>query len=196
MTSEKPVIVLMHGYGSHEHDLVPVAEMIAPDLEVLSLRAPIELSNGGAAWFQLLDEHEDARLAEIDTAVAGVWKRIDEHFGEHRKVIAIGFSQGGLMASQLLRTKPERVAATIIFAGIVSPAEYPADALLAEQKPEVFYGKGDEDVLLENIRWFPGTISKLESIARVDKHFYPGLAHSLNEKEISDAREYLKRILG
>ena len=195
MTSEQPAIVLMHGYGSNEHDLVPIAEMLAPDLEVLSLRAPIELPWGGAAWFQLLDENEDARLAEIDVAVAGAWEKIDARFGSDRKVVAIGFSQGGLMASQLLRTRPERVAATVIFAGIVSPAQYPADALLAEQKPEIFYGKGDEDQLLENIRWFPGTISKLESIAQVDKHFYPGLAHQLNEQEIADARAYLQRML-
>lgn len=54
-------------------------------------------------------------------------------------------SQGGLMASQLLRTRPQRVVAPVILSGFVLGASQPADDRLAESRPPVFWGRGDQD---------------------------------------------------
>ena len=54
---------------------------------------------------------------------------------------AVGFSQGGLMATQLLRTRPGRVAATVVLSGFVQAAPQPADEQLAAERPAVFWGR-------------------------------------------------------
>ena len=49
-----PLIVLLHGYGSHEGDLFGLSPRLPLGASVASLRAPLE-ENGGNAWFKLMD---------------------------------------------------------------------------------------------------------------------------------------------
>src|ERR671933_1297952 len=46
-------LVLLHGFGADEHDLLPLAEELDPRFRVISLQAPIALDFGGRAWFNL-----------------------------------------------------------------------------------------------------------------------------------------------
>jgi phospholipase/carboxylesterase len=48
-----PVIILMHGIGSNEKDLFSYATLLPDSFLVISLRAPIKLSNDSYAWYQL-----------------------------------------------------------------------------------------------------------------------------------------------
>src|SRR5437879_11872499 len=46
-------LVLLHGFGADEHDLLPIGHELDPRLRVVSLQAPIALDFGGRAWFNL-----------------------------------------------------------------------------------------------------------------------------------------------
>ena len=46
-------LVLFHGFGADEHDLLPIGHELDPRLRVVSLQAPIALDFGGRAWFNL-----------------------------------------------------------------------------------------------------------------------------------------------
>ena len=50
---ESPVLLLLHGYGSNEEDLVGLAPHLNPNLVSVSVRAPHELPFGGFAWFNI-----------------------------------------------------------------------------------------------------------------------------------------------
>ncbi|MEK8225152.1 hypothetical protein NKG05_01970 [Oerskovia sp. M15] len=50
-------------------------------------------------------------------------------------VVPVGFSQGGLMVTQLLRTAPERFAAGVVLSGFVLDGPLPGDEALAERRP-------------------------------------------------------------
>ena len=124
------VLVFLHGFGSNEHDLASLAEPLGLQLPWASLRAPLELGHGGAAWFQITTPGvPDA--APVEAATAAIWAWIDANADASTKIIPVGFSQGGLMASQLLRTRPERVLATTILGGFVLGGTQPADEIIA-----------------------------------------------------------------
>ncbi len=111
--------------------------MLAPALPWAALRAPLGVAPGGYAWFPpiALGDRDPAR------AIDAAWQWIDAHLTLDATVAVVGFSQGGLMAAQLLRTRPERVAATVVLSGFVQAAPQPADEQLAAQCPAVFWGR-------------------------------------------------------
>src|SRR5918911_2974181 len=48
-----PLLILLHGYGSNEHDLFGLAPYLDPRFLIVSARAPYTLMPGGYAWFEL-----------------------------------------------------------------------------------------------------------------------------------------------
>ena len=112
--------------------------MLAPALPWAALRAPLGVAPGGYAWFPpvALGDRDPGRATDA------AWQWIDANLTPDAKVAAVGFSQGGLMATQLLRTRPERVAATVVLSGFVQAAPQPADEQLTARRPAVFWGRG------------------------------------------------------
>ena len=50
-STKPPLLVLLHGYGSNEHDLLELARHMDPRFRVVSFRAPLELAPSSNAWF-------------------------------------------------------------------------------------------------------------------------------------------------
>ncbi|SEI84079.1 alpha/beta hydrolase [Demequina mangrovi] len=189
-TSESPTVaVLLHGFGSHEHDLAGLAGWLPTGLPWASLRAPLEMGYGGAAWFPLSPDGGMDQAA-IAAATDAVWAWVDAHLGADARIVPVGFSQGGLMALQLLRTRPARVLAPVVLAGFVPHEGQAADEVLAASRPAVFWGRGDADPVI-----WPDAIARtrgfLDSHATVEAHVYPGLGHSITEEEMEDVRTFL-----
>ncbi|MBM7820981.1 phospholipase/carboxylesterase [Cellulosimicrobium cellulans] len=187
-----PAVVLLHGFGSHEHDLAGLGPHLGPPW--VSLRAPLALPHGGFAWFPIVTPG-DPEPEPVARATEAVWAWVDAELGPERQVAPVGFSQGGLMATQLLRTRPERVAATVVLGGFVQAAEQPADAVLAASRPPVFWGRGADDRVIaphaidRTAAWLPGRSTLVERV-------YPGLAHGIDARELADVRAFLGDALG
>lgn len=193
--SSAPVVaVLLHGYGSNEHDLTGLVGPLALGMPWVSLRAPLEMGHGGAAWFEITTPG-NPDPEPIARATDAVWDWIDEHVPAEARIVPIGFSQGGFMASQLLRTRPERVVAPVILAGFVLSAPQPGDEVLAATKPAVFWGRGLEDRVIaapavaRAAAWLPLHTTLTERT-------YPGLAHGIDQAEIDDVRTFLGEHVG
>ena len=188
-TVSGPVALYLHGFGSNEQDLAGLAPLTTPDLPWAALRAPLTQEPGSYAWFQITtpgnpDPEPVAAATEL------VWEWIDHNLSDDASIIAIGFSQGGLMATQLLRTRPERVSATVILGGFVQGADQPGDTTLAATRPPVFWGRGEQDRVIAPIA-INRTLSWLPDHATPDIRTYPGLAHGVNQNEINDVRAFL-----
>ncbi len=186
------IALYLHGFGSNEQDLAGLAPLTTPDLPWASLRAPLTNGPGAYAWFQITtpgnpDPEPVAAATEL------VWQWIDHNLSADASIIAIGFSQGGLMATQLLRTRPERVSATVILGGFVQGAEQPGDGTLAATRPQVFWGRGEQDRVIAPIA-IDRTLSWLPEHSTPDIRTYPGLAHGVNQSEIDDVRAFLAGI--
>jgi phospholipase/carboxylesterase len=192
--SAPAVVLFLHGYGSNERDLAGLAPALGLALPWASLRAPIELGGGAAAWFTITTPgNPDAEpvVAGTDT----IWAWVDAQLDPSTRIIPVGFSQGGLMASQLLRTRPDRVLATVVLGGFVLGAEQPADEQLRANRPALFWGRGAEDRVIgqpaieRTSEFLPRHTSLIERV-------YPGLAHGISPDEIDDVRNFIATAAG
>ena len=138
------IVLLLHGFGSNERDLPGIFASLGVDAPMASVRAPLDMGYGGARMVPLDAELRITR-EPVENATTILWQWIDENVAPQTKIIAVGFSQGGCMATQLLRTRPERIADTVILSGFVLDAPQRADARLAEERPAVFWGRGTAD---------------------------------------------------
>lgn len=183
-----PVTLLLHGYGSHEQDLPPIMEWLGLSTHWVSPQAPIALPNGGFAWAPItVPGNPDPD--DTATATDELWRWLDAHLPT-APIIAIGFSQGGFMVSQLLRSRPNRIARAAMLAGFVAGTPQPADPDLVASKPTVFWSHGTADTVI-----VPAAVERtsafLHSHTDVIDKAYPGLGHSIDERVLSDLREYL-----
>ncbi|WP_411720168.1 alpha/beta hydrolase [Mycetocola sp.] len=189
IASGPAVAVLLHGYGSNERDLAGLAPALRLALPWVSLRAPIALGHGGAAWFTITTPG-DPDAEPVVEATDAIWTWIDSHVHPDTKVVPIGFSQGGLMASQLLRTRPERVVAPVILGGFVLGAPQPGDDQLTGNRPAVFWGRGAEDRVI-TVPAIDRTAEFLLGHSSLLERVYPGLAHGISTAELDDVRNFL-----
>lgn len=100
----KPTFLLLHGTGGTENDLLPLANLIDPDANVLSVRGNVS-ENGMPRFFRRLAEgvfdEEDLifRTKEL-------YDFLDEAAGKYQfdrsNVVAVGYSNGANIAASLL----------------------------------------------------------------------------------------------
>ena len=99
------------------------------------------------------------------------------------------------MATQLLRTRPERVASTVVLSGFVQAAPQSGDELAFETRPAVFWGRGSDDRVIT-----PAAIDRtsrwLQAHSTVAENVYPGLAHGISAEEMADVCTFLGEQLG
>src|SRR3989449_11752671 len=111
-----PILLLLHGTGGNEQDLLSLAEILAPDAGVLSPRGQV-LERGMPRFFRRLSEGvfdlDDLRqrthaLADFVAAAAATYRFDPSH------VTAVGFSNGANIASSMLLLRPEALDAAVL----------------------------------------------------------------------------------
>lgn len=205
----RPLLVLLHGYGSHEGDLFGLSPQLPLQPVIASVRAPLR-AGSGYAWFPFSTEEAPAAGIADDAAHALIeW--LDTTTST--SVGLLGFSQGGAMALQLLRHAPTRFAYAVMLAGfaIDEGAEVDGDAArssggpatgggsirdahLAAERPPVFWGRGTADQVIpaalvaHTQRWLPAHSTLTERI-------YEDLAHGVSTAEVGDVNEFIRHQL-
>ncbi|GAA1640169.1 alpha/beta hydrolase [Actinoplanes couchii] len=141
-----PLVVLLHGRGSHEQEILGLAGHLPADCAYAAVRAPIA-EGGGFAWFanrgigrpvpESLRANVDWFRAWLDTAApAG------------RPVVLIGFSGGAAFAGGLLLDDPQRWAgAAILYGTLPFDAGVPTGPGRLDGVP-VFVAQGDHDTVI------------------------------------------------
>jgi len=185
----RPLLVLLHGYGSHEGDLFAMAPGLPLEPVIASLRAPIPES-GGFSWFPIdLSGSGIQDVSKVDDAANAVLDWLDSQ--QFTSVSLLGFSQGAAMALQLLRLAPERFRSAVALSGFVASAEHPGDAALTSIRPPVFWGRGTDDPVIPTAA-IARTEVWLADHARAESHIYEGLAHSISTDELNDLVSFLQ----
>lgn len=152
-------VVLLHGVGGNETNLVEFASAIDPDTLVIFPRGPLQLGAQQFAWFQVrftaagpsivAEEAERSREALIHF-VAKLQLR---HGIAAQNTVMAGFSQGGIMSAGVALTAPESVAGFAVLSGRILPELEPrlaSQQRLAHLKG--FIGHGELDSKLP-VQW-------------------------------------------
>jgi len=186
------MLLVLHGRGADEHDLLPLAEALALPDRVVALRGPVAWE-GGRAWAERTAGDDGG--ASLDEATAALLDWLDREAAAGRaatRIRLLGFSQGGAVALQLLRRAPERFAALVLLSGFLAAGEGPGDEELARLRPPVLWGRGAIDPVI------PGsavdhTREWLEQHATLDERVYPMLGHGVAAAALADVAAFLRR---
>ena len=188
----RPLLVLLHGFGSHEGDLFDLSPGLPLEPVIASLRAPLTAGPGNA-WFPLT---ADTPLDELEGLADAAAQAILDWLDTTRStsVGILGFSQGGAVALQLLRLAPERFAYAVVLAGFVVGANHPGDARLAELKPPVFWGRGTADTRIPTpaVDW---TAVWLPEHTDATIRIYEDLGHGISPDELKDFVAFMREHL-
>ncbi len=184
---QRPLVLLLHGLGSHERDLVGLVPYLPSAFEYVSLRG-IHPHGQGFAWFESPLDPERPEALEASAAAVERWMA-----AQSAPVAgAVGFSQGGLLALHLLRRDARALDFVVNLSGWPFPAPLPGDAALAEVRPPALWGHGGLDPLFEPadedaVREFMSAHTRLEEERR------PHLGHAVDELEIRALARFLQR---
>lgn len=186
--AERPLLVLLHGVGSHEGDLFSLSPRLPLHPVIASLRAPTRHGQGWS-WFDL-GTPGNPNLGGVDAAARGVLGWLDALPLQPPSIGLLGFSQGAAVAMQALRHAPARFSYGVLLSGFIAPGTAPGDDELARRRPPVFWGRGTADAMIPNAA-VERTAEWLESHTTLEAHIYEGLAHAVSPVELADLTAFL-----
>ncbi|HME88313.1 MAG TPA: alpha/beta hydrolase [Chthoniobacterales bacterium] len=187
-------LLLLHGTGGNERDLISLGRELDPDASLLSPRGKV-LENGMPRFFRRLAEgvfdlddlqRRTHELADLVIAAAEFYK-ID-----NKQIVAVGYSNGANIAASILLLRPEILSAAILFRAVVP--------LVPETQPNlssthVFIGAGARDPIVAGSE--TKRLAELLRSAGADvtiRFFQSG--HGLTRDDIDLAREWLIKSVG
>jgi phospholipase/carboxylesterase len=185
-------LLLLHGTGGNEHDLIPLARHLDSDAALLSPRGKV-LENGMPRFFRRLAEgvfdlqdlqQRTHELADFIVAAA------QEYGRDTAKIAAVGFSNGANIAASVLLLRPEILRAAILFRAMVPlvPSDLPQ-----LKDTHVLICAGNQDPIVS-----ASESERLATLLRrcgadVDLHFV-NAGHGLTDLDVQYASGWLQEI--
>jgi phospholipase/carboxylesterase len=126
-TPRPPLLVLLHGIGADERDLLPLAAALDPRLLCVSVRGPYEATPLGYAWYAVdwSTSPPRADLAQAEESRAALCALVPELSARHgtdpARTFLFGFSQGAAMALAVALIRPDLVRGAVLHSGRVLP---------------------------------------------------------------------------
>src|SRR5947208_14853231 len=145
--SSSRTLLLLHGTGGNERDLIPLGRALDPNASLLGPRGKV-LENGMPRFFRRLTEgvfdledlkHRAKELADFVAAAA-------QHYGfASDNVVAVGYSNGANIAAGVLLLRPEILRGAILFRAMVPLVP---DNLPDLSSVRVWIGAGNQDPII------------------------------------------------
>ncbi|SCB47581.1 phospholipase/carboxylesterase [Bradyrhizobium yuanmingense] len=184
-----PPLLLLHGTGGDENDLLGLGQMISPGSALLSPRGRV-LEHGMPRFFRRLaegvfDEEDVRRRAnELGDFVAEARQR----YGIAAP-IAVGFSNGANIAAALLLLQPDVLAGAILLRAMV-PLSDPPKAALDGKPVMLLSSQADPIVPAGNSARLAALLS--DAGARVDHKVLPA-GHQLSQADVTLSRDWISK---
>jgi predicted esterase len=176
-------LLLLHGTGGDEHDLVGLGRQLAPNAALLSPRGQV-LENGMPRFFRRLAVGQldiPDLLARTDQLARFIAEAATAYGRDRNKVVAVGLSNGANIAASLLLRHPD----TLRAAGLLRP--------MLPYEPEQIPELAGTDVLIEAGERDPYSpseqVTRLTEILRaggaeVTTTVEPGAGHGLTQDDL------------
>jgi len=182
-------LLLLHGTGGNEQDLIPLGEALLPGAAILSVRGKV-LERGMPRFFRRFAEgvfdEEDLKfrtleLAQfIDAASRQYW------FGAN--IIAVGYSNGANIAASMMLMCPPVLAGAVLFRAMVPFVPEASPDLTGKQ---VFLAGGRQDHIVPQA----STVKLAEMLetagAAVSLYWHDG-GHELGQDDIAAAGRWME----
>jgi phospholipase/carboxylesterase len=195
--SPYPTLILLHGRGANEDDLLGLVPHLDPRLFVISVRAPFAFPYGGWTWYDIL-EVGSPHPPQFDESYHSLVQFLgDVQRGypvDPNAIFLLGFSMGAVMSFALSLTRPEEIAGVVAHSGYVpeqSSLSFARDKL---QRTSFFVAHGEHDPVIPV--QFGRRAHELLTAAGTDVTYreYP-IAHQISEASLSDLAGWLRQRL-
>ncbi|WP_271572251.1 alpha/beta hydrolase [Bradyrhizobium sp. CCBAU 11386] len=186
-------LLMLHGSSGSERDMVPLAGRLAPASMAVALRGTVPWEGGFAFFRRFEDRSIDERdlLARADL-LAGDVVRIGMSYRFPRPPVAIGFSNGAIMAAALVMLYPRCLSGAVLLRPL-SPFAVDPDTRLPSVPALLIDGDDDERRLRGDGARLAQRLARMG--ADVTHHLLP-TGHGITEDDIGLTREWLKPLLG
>lgn len=184
---EAPPILLLHGTGGDENDLLPLGQAMAPGAPLLSVRGKV-LEHGMPRFFRRLAEgvfDEDdvrRRAGELSDFVAAARGR----YGIAAPV-ALGYSNGANIAAAVLLLRPQVLAGAILLRAMV-PLSQPPQADLTGNPVLIVSGQRDPIIPANNAAKLAAQLA--DAGANVEHRVLP-VGHQLSQADLTIGKEWM-----
>lgn len=189
----KTTLVLLHGTGGNEEDLIPLGQFLTPDAAILGIRGKV-LEGAAPRFFRRLSEgvfdeedlifrtHELARFIEEASQMYSL---------NPERLVAVGYSNGANIAASLLLLEPTILSAAVLFRSMV-PLE-----------PKKLPNLNGKHVLMQSGRLDPiVTASQSERLFELLKQAgaeitlnWQNTGHGLTNPEFAMAQTWLEKLM-
>ena len=188
-----PGLILLHGRGSDEDDLLGLAPYLDPRLLVVSVRAPFQFPMGGYTWYSM-EEVGNPELSELTESHHRVLQFVEDmpamYPVDPEQLFLLGFSMGSVMSLAAALTRPAKIRGIVAHSGYVP--EYPSLPFDWEHSAHCrfFVAHGVEDPVIPI--QFGRRAKALLSEKGVDLTYreYP-IAHHVSEESLSEIARWL-----
>jgi phospholipase/carboxylesterase len=189
-----PTLLLLHGTGGDENDLLDLGRIVAPAAALLSPRGK-SLDEGSPRFFRRLREgiFDEAdlifRAGELADFVAAA---ADRYALDRARIFALGFSNGATIAAAVLLLRPEALAGAVLLRPMV-PLEPKQPPDLTGKPVQVVAARHDPMVPVPQTQRL---VALLESYgAAVELRWVPG-GHGLSHEDLALVHAFLAAQLG
>ncbi|EAT60111.1 alpha/beta hydrolase [Chlorobium ferrooxidans] len=192
-----PLVLMLHGYGSNEKDLIQIAPALPPEFRYISARAPQVMDYGMYGWFPLeftpngiIVDHAAAERA-LHQLIGFVRELIEEYRPAGEQVFLMGFSQGTVMSYLTAFNAPELLHGVIALSGQLPEKNMPtekASPLLRKLPFLVMHGLFDEVLPIAKGRAANAWLE--EHVDELIYREYP-IAHQISDSGIELIRSWL-----
>ena len=153
-TTNPPLLILLHGYGSNEQDLFSFAEELPDEILIISAQAPYEMGYGGYAWYAINFDDVNGKYSDLKQARESIDKIaifIDEMKSKYNtdpdKTFLLGFSQGAILSYSLSFIYPNKVNHIIALSGYINDKMIPIQ-ISKDIKTDYYCSHGTVDQVL------------------------------------------------
>jgi phospholipase/carboxylesterase len=180
-------LLLLHGTGGDENDLIPLGRMIAPDRALLSVRGKV-LEGGAPRFFRRLAEgvFDETDVVRRAHELADFVEAARKEYGT-TEPIALGYSNGANIAVAMLMLRPQALRGAILLRAM-PPLGQPPQTDLAGKSILLLSGAHDPIVPPDNSEGLADTLSA--SGARVERRVLP-VGHQLSQLDATLSRQWL-----
>ena len=186
---ETRTLLMLHGTGGNEQDLIPLGQTILPGAAILSPRGRI--SEGGMPrFFRRFGEGVfdlDNLRAEADALVEFLKESAERYGFDPAQVIAAGFSNGANMAHSLLLLHPEVLSQVVAIRAMTTFPDVKAQGLEGKR---VFISSGQHDPIVPN-EDVEQLASQLREGGADVTHHWVDTGHNLTRGEIEEITTWL-----
>jgi predicted esterase len=190
-TPDAPTLLLLHGTGGNEDDLLPLGELLLPGAARLSPRGQV-LENGAPRFFRRLAEG----VFDLDDLRARTQQLADfvesarQAYGVSSPPVAVGFSNGANIAAAMLLLRPATLGGALLIRPMVPLVPEPLPAL-AGVPVAILAGRADPIVTPAQSEELATLLSRAGADART--HWIAG-GHGLTREDVEIGRQWLQQI--